>query len=252
MKTVFQKPCTLTNQTTSYCPGCGHGLVHRLVAEVIDELNLREDVIGVTSAGCSIFMYKYLDIDCCEAPHGRAPAVATGIKRVHPGKPVFTYQGDGDIASIGIAEIIHAANRGENFTVIFVNNGVYGMTGGQMAPTSLLGQVTTTSAGGRDAVTTGYPIRMCELLDNLHAPAYLARGAASSPKNLVRLKRWIKRAFQYQLEGRGFSLIEVLAACPENWRQDPAESLHRIEQEMVPVFPLGEWRVPKRGGEFDA
>jgi 2-oxoglutarate ferredoxin oxidoreductase subunit beta len=226
-----------------YCPGCTHGIAHRLVAEVIDELDLRGRTIGVASVGCSVFMYDYLDVDFQQAAHGRAPAVATGIKRVLPDRVVFTYQGDGDLAAIGTAEVIHAANRGENITVIFINNAVYGMTGGQMAPTTLLGMKTTTTPFGRGARDAGYPIRVVELLDTLRGPAYLARVALARPAQIARAKKAIRRAFQAQLAGEGFSFVEVLSTCPVAWGLPPLQAVHWLESNMLPAFPLGEFRT---------
>jgi 2-oxoglutarate ferredoxin oxidoreductase subunit beta len=244
MKQVFARPATLLETPMHYCPGCTHGIAHRLVAEVIDELGLRGKTIGVASVGCSVFAYNYLDVDFQQAAHGRAPAVATGIKRVRPDSVVFTYQGDGDLAAIGTAEIIHAANRGENITVIFINNAVYGMTGGQMAPTSLLGMRTTTSPSGRDARLAGYPLRVAELLAPLPGVAYLARVALSSPAHVFKAKKAIRKALQTQVEGRGFSLVEALSTCPVCWGLTPVEALRWLEANMMPVFPLGEFKTP--------
>ena len=224
---------------TSYCPGCSHGVVHRLIAELIEEKNLREKAIGVTPIGCAIFVYRFLDIDYVEGAHGRAPAVATGIKRVHPDSFVFTYQGDGDIAAIGTSEIIHAANRGENFTVIFVNNGNFGMTGGQMAPTSLLGQVTATSPYGRSAETEGHPIRMSEMLATIEGTAYVERVSLHDIKNILKAKKAIKKAFEVQIAGKGFAMVEILSTCPTNWGMAPAEALKWVKDNMIPYYPLG-------------
>jgi len=242
---LYQRPEALLDVQTHYCAGCGHGILHRLLAEVIGELGIRERVIGVAPVGCAVVAYDYLDVDWSEAAHGRAPAVATGLKRIHPDKVVFTYQGDGDLASIGMAETVHTANRGENITVVFVNNAVYGMTQGQMAPTTLVGQKTTTTPRGRDPKETGYPMRVCELLDQLTAPALLARTTVSSPKHVRETKRLLKRAFQYQMQGVGFSLVEVLSPCPAYWRMTPVEAVHHIERAMVQVFPLGTIRDVK-------
>lgn len=236
---AFAHPKTLLHVRTHYCPGCGHGIAHRLVAETIDELDLRERTVGVASVGCSILIYNYLDLDMQEAAHGRAPAVATGIKRVLPDRIVFTYQGDGDLASIGLAEIVHAAARGENITVIFINNGNYGMTGGQMAPTTLPGQKTTTSPGGRDVSRVGHPLRMAELLAGLEGPAFIARAALCNPGETARAKKYLKKAFRCQVMGLGFSLVEILSACPTNWGMAPAAALQWIEKQMMPYFPLG-------------
>ncbi len=223
---------------THYCPGCGHGVIHRLIGEVLDELGIREKTIGVAPVGCAVIAYDYFNIDMTEAAHGRTPAVATGIKRVLPERVVFTYQGDGDLAAIGTSEIIHAANRGERITVIFVNNAVYGMTGGQMAPTTMLGQVTATTPGGRDA-GTGYPLKISELLAVLPGAVFLSRTAVSSPASIRKTKQAIKRAFQTQLENKGFSLVEILSPCPSYWRLSPSEATKWIEEKMMTVFPLG-------------
>ena len=239
MTKVFERPNALTDKPFHYCPGCTHGIIHCLVAEVIDELGIREKTIGVAPVGCAVFAYEYFNCDMHEAAHGRAPAVATGIKRVHPDNVVFTYQGDGDLASIGIAEIVHAANRGEKITTIFVNNAIYGMTGGQMAPTSLLGQVTTTSPYGRNPDTEGHPIRVSEMLATVEGAAFIERVSVHDIKNINRAKRAIKKAFQVQLEGKGFAMVEVLSTCPTNWGMTPVESLKWIEENMIPYYPLG-------------
>ncbi len=238
-RTLYRRPAPMLDAATHYCPGCGHGTVHRLVAEVLEEMDVRERTIGIAPVGCAVMAYDYIDIDWSEAAHGRPPAVATGLKRVNPDRLVFTYQGDGDLASIGMAETIHAANRGENFTTIFINNAVYGMTSGQMAPTTLVGQRTATTPRGRDAATTGHPIRMCELLDQLTAPALLARGTVTSPRNVRRTRRLIRQAFDYQMAGMGFTFIEVLSPCPTYWRMSPIESCRHIDETMTEVFPLG-------------
>jgi len=240
---VSSRPETLTGAGFHYCPGCSHGLVHRLVAEVIDELGLRESTVGVASVGCSVTAYNYFNLDMQQAAHGRAPAVATGIKRVLPDRLVFTYQGDGDLASIGLAETIHAASRGEKITVIFINNANYGMTGGQLAPTTLPGQTTSTSPAGRDVGSMGHPIRMVELLAALDGPAYLARVSTHNPAQVVKARRAVKRAFEAQLKGLGFSLVEVLSACPTNWGLKPAEAMKWLEKNMLPYYPAGEFRV---------
>ena len=245
MRQITARPKALLDVPMHYCPGCTHGVAHRLVAEVIDELGIRGKTIGVASVGCSVFMYNYFDLDFQQAAHGRAPAVATGIKRVLPDRVIFTYQGDGDLAAIGTAEIIHAANRGENITVIFINNAVYGMTGGQMAPTTLLGMRTTTTPFGRDARLAGYPIRVVELLNTLRGPAYLARVALSGPAQIHKAKKAIRRAFQTQLEGKGFSLVEVLSTCPVTWGMQPIDAVHWLEEYMLPEYPLGEFRTPE-------
>ncbi|MFZ5642041.1 MAG: thiamine pyrophosphate-dependent enzyme [Bacillota bacterium] len=242
IRTLYSRPQSLTPNRFHYCPGCSHGIVHRLVAEVVDELGLREKTIGVASVGCSVLLYNYLDIDMQEAAHGRAPAVATGIKRVLPDRVVFTYQGDGDLASIGLAEIVHAAARGENITVIFINNANYGMTGGQMAPTTLPGQKTTTSPLGRDVNATGYPLRMSELLATLDGPAYLARVAVTGPSEVVKTKKTIKKAFNCQIQGLGFSMVEVLSTCPTNWGMDPLAALEWAKDQMTAYYPPGIFR----------
>ncbi len=239
MKVVFKRPESMTENRMHYCPGCGHSIVHRLVAEVVDELGIREKIIGIAPVGCAVLAYDYWDFDVSEAPHGRPPAVATGIKRVHPDKVVFTYQGDGDLAAIGIAEIIHTANRSENISVIFINNTVYGMTGGQMAPTTLLNQKTTTTPAGRTPQVAGYPIKVCELLSVLEGSKYLERTAVDTPANILKTKKAIKKAFQIQIEKKGFSLIEILSACPTNWGMTPKEAVKHISQNLVKYFPLG-------------
>ena len=240
MKTIYERPKTLTDKNTHYCPGCTHGIVHRLIAEVIDELDIREETIGVCPVGCSVLAHKYFNLDMQEAAHGRAPAVATGVKRVHPDKFVFTYQGDGDLASIGTAEIVHATARGEKITTIFVNNAIFGMTGGQMAPTSLIGQVTTTTPGGRIAAMAGYPIRMAEMLATLDGAVYIARVSVHNNAHVIKAKAAIKKAFRIQLEGKGFSLVEVLSSCPVNWGLTPVEAIKWLENNMIPYYPLGE------------
>ncbi|MCZ7574495.1 MAG: thiamine pyrophosphate-dependent enzyme [Ardenticatenaceae bacterium] len=238
---VYQRPNSLTSAVTHYCPGCTHGIIHRLVAEVLDELNVRERAIGVASVGCSVFAYNYLDCDFAQAPHGRAPAMATGIKRVHPDRVVFTYQGDGDLASIGTAEVLHAATRGEHITVIFVNNGVYGMTGGQMAPTTLPGMRTTSSPLGRDVETMGFPVRMAELLGTLSGATYVVRRSVHNPANINRTRKAIKSAFEVQLNEAGFSLVEILSSCPVNWGLTPTDALGFIKEKMIPYYPLGDF-----------
>lgn len=239
MTQVFKRPQSLKDIQTHFCPGCHHGIAHRLVAEALDAFGLRAETIGVASVGCSVFLYSYFDIDVIESPHGRAPAVATGAKRARPDRIVFTYQGDGDLAAIGTAEIIHAANRGEGITVIFVNNTTYGMTGGQMAPTTMLGQRTSTSPYGRNQSKDGSPIRMSELLTQLEGVAFSARVALNSPRNVLQAKKVIKTAFQYQVEKKGFSFVEVLSACPTNWGMSPLAANERVESEMIPYFKLG-------------
>ena len=245
MITVFERPETLTSAKTHYCPGCTHGIIHRLVAEVIDELGVREETIGVSPVGCSVFAYNYFNVDMQQAAHGRAPAVATGIKRVLPEKIVFTYQGDGDLASIGAAEIVHAAARGEKITTIFVNNAIYGMTGGQMAPTTLLGQVSMTSPQGRDAATQGYPIRVAEMLSTIEGAVYIARVSVHNPQEVAKAKKAIKTAFELQIAGLGFTLVEVLSTCPTNWGYTPKEALRWLEDNMIPVYPLGVKKTPE-------
>lgn len=239
MKRVFSRPKSLKNTPFHYCPGCGHSILHRIIGEVIDEMGLQEIVIGIPPAGCAVLAYNYFDIDMGEAPHGRGAAVATGLKRVMPDRLVFTYQGDGDIAAIGTAETIHAANRGENITGIFVNNAVYGMTGGQMAPTTLPGQKTTTSPSGRKEGVHGHPLNLSEMLALASGSSYIVRTAVNSTANILKTKRAIARAFQVQLKGMGFSLVEVLSACGTNWKMSPTEACHWIEKEMVKCYPLG-------------
>lgn len=238
-KVVFSRPQALKDVPTHYCPGCHHGIIHRLVAEVIDELGIRENTIGVGSVGCSVLSYEYFNLDMVSALHGRAPASATGVKRVHPDKVVFTYQGDGDLGAIGTAEIVHAAARGENITVIFVNNAIYGMTGGQMAPTTLVGQVTQTSPAGRNSHTAGYPIRVSEMLATLDGPSFIARTAVNSSKHIVESKKAIRRAFELQLAGKGFSMVEILSTCPTNWGMSPVAASEWVETNMVSHYPLG-------------
>jgi 2-oxoglutarate ferredoxin oxidoreductase subunit beta len=244
MLEVFKRPEALTDVSTHYCPGCDHGIVHRLVAEAIDDLGVRERTVGVAPVGCAVFAYNYWNVDMIGAAHGRAPAVATGVKRVRPGEIVFSYQGDGDLAAIGTAEIVHAAARRENITVIFINNAVYGMTSGQMAPTSLVGQVTTTTPSGRDPRRHGFPVRVCELLDALEGPAYLARVAVNTPQNVTRARKAIKAAFECQVRGDGFALVEVLSTCPSSWGLSPVECVSWLEEHMIPHYPLGVLREP--------
>ncbi|MBU0995020.1 MAG: 2-oxoglutarate oxidoreductase [Proteobacteria bacterium] len=252
MGKTFTRPVALSEKDTHYCPGCTHGIVHRLVAEVIDELGIRGKTIGVAPVGCAVLAYNYFSFDFMEAAHGRAPAVATGIKRVRPDLMVFTYQGDGDLASIGTAEIIHAANRGEKITTIFINNAVYGMTGGQMAPTTMPGQKTTTTPFGRDVEQTGMPMKMAELLSALMTPAYITRQTVISPKYVIKAKKAIKKAFEYQCEGRCFSLVEVISTCPTNWGMTPVEALSWAETTLLPYYPLGEFKTPDSQGGNDA
>jgi 2-oxoglutarate ferredoxin oxidoreductase subunit beta len=242
MRVVFEKPEAMTDSPMHYCPGCTHGVIHRLVAEAIDSLGIREQTIGVASVGCSVFAYDYFNVDMQQAAHGRAPAVATGIKRILPDKMVFTYQGDGDLASIGMGEIVHAAARGENITVIFVNNAIYGMTSGQMAPTTLVGQKTATSPRGRSAAETGYPIRMCELLATLDGPSYLARVSSHDTKHIIQAGRAIKKAFEMQQQNKGFAMVEVLSTCSVNWGMTPAKSMEWLAENMIPYYPLGVYK----------
>lgn len=249
MAKVFERPHALSDVTLHYCPGCTHGIIHRLIAEVIDELDIEGKTIGVAPVGCSVFAYNYFDCDMQEAAHGRAPAVATGIKRANPDNIVFTYQGDGDLAAIGTAETVHAAARNENITVIFVNNAIYGMTGGQMAPTSLVGQVTETSPYGRKVETQGYPIKVCEMLSSLEGTAYAERVSVDDVKNIKKAKAAIKKAFENQIAGRGFSIVEVLSTCPTNWGLSPVESLDWLRENMIPHYPLGVYKDISKEGE---
>ncbi len=238
MKKVFQKPASLKQEPFRHCPGCGHSLIHRLIAEAIDTLGIREKVIGIAPIGCAVFAYDYFNFDMLEVPHGRPPAAATGLKRSLPDRIIFSYQGDGDLAAIGTAEIIHAANRGENISVFFVNNATYGMTGGQMAPTTLLGQKTTTTPSGRNSKFDGYPLRIAELLATLEGPSYIVRTSLDAHKNLVITKKAIEKSFRYQMEGKGFSIVEILSPCPVDWHLLPKDALLWIQKEMIPVFPL--------------
>ncbi len=239
---VFDRPKALADIPLHFCPGCTHGIIHRLVAEVIDELGIEGKTVGIAPVGCAVLAYNYFTCDMIEAAHGRAPAVATGVKRARPDNIVFTYQGDGDLASIGMAETVHSATRGENITIIFVNNAIYGMTGGQMAPTSLPGQVTQTSPYGRDVKTAGFPIRVCELLSTLDGPEYLARVAVNNVKNVNAAKKAIKKAFQNQIDGKGFSMVEIISSCPTNWGLTPQKALEWVESDMIPYYPLGVYR----------
>ena len=239
MAIVYEPPKTLLDVPTHYCPGCTHGIIHRLVAEVIDELDINDKTIGIAPVGCSVLAYDYFACDMFEAAHGRAPAVATGIKRTNPGSVVFTYQGDGDLAAIGTAEIVHAATRGENITTIFVNNCIYGMTGGQMAPTTLPGQVTETTPYGRDVKLAGHPIRVSEMISTLEGACYVERVSVDSVPNIIKAKKAIKKAFENQLAGKGFSLVEVLSICPTNWGLSPQESLEWLRTNMMPFYTLG-------------
>jgi 2-oxoglutarate ferredoxin oxidoreductase subunit beta len=242
MPVVFKKPHALTDATFHYCPGCTHGIIHRLVAEVIDELEIEGQTIGVASVGCTYNSYEYFNCDMVQAAHGRAPAVATGIKRVDPEKAVFTYQGDGDLAAIGTAEIVHAAVRGEKITTVFVNNAIYGMTSGQMAPTTLINQVTTTSPYGRKTEVHGYPLKVCELLSTLEGAAFVERVSVNNIKNIKQAKKAIKKAFQVQIAGKGFSIVEVLSTCPTNWGLSPVEALKWVEDNMLATYPLGNFK----------
>ncbi len=243
MKRIFGNPEALQETPTHYCPGCGHGIVHRLIAEVIDEFKIRENTVCVCPVGCAVFAYNYFNVDTIQAAHGRAPAVATGVKRSWPEKIVFTYQGDGDLAAIGTAEIVHAACRGENITTIFINNAIYGMTGGQMAPTTLLGQKTETTPEGRDPKKHGYPIKMSEMLSVLDGTSYITRTSVSNPANVIKTKNAIKKAFEMQLNGKGFSMVEVLSHCPTNWGMKPLESIKWVDEKMIPVFPIKEFKL---------
>ena len=240
---VYQRPRSLTDTPSHYCPGCTHGVAHRLIAEVLDEMGLREKTVGVAPVGCSVFAYNYFDCDFVEAAHGRAPAMATGVKRLLPDRVVFTYQGDGDLASIGMGEIMHAAVRGENITVIFINNAIYGMTGGQMAPTSLPGQKTTSSPTGRDVEQAGFPVKMSEILSGLEGAGYVARRSLHDPKNIRLSKKAIRLAFEAQIRGLGFSMVELLSTCPTNWGVTPLDALSWLEEHMLPAYPLGDYKV---------
>jgi len=242
VKVVYEPPKSLTDKPFIYCPGCTHGIIHRIIAEVMDELGIREKTIMVSPVGCSVFAYEYFRCDGVQAAHGRAPAVATGIKRSVPDSIVFTYQGDGDLAAIGTAETVHAATRGEKITAIFVNNVVYGMTGGQMAPTTLIGQKTETTPYGRDQQLHGNPIKVCEMLSALNGPSYITRVAVNNPANVIKAKKAVKRAFQDQIAGKGFTLVEILSTCPSNWGKNPLECLKWLEENMLPAFPLGVYK----------
>lgn len=241
-ETIYEKPEAMTDRSTIYCPGCGHGITHKLIAESIDELGMREETILVAPVGCSVLAYYYIDVDGCEAAHGRAPAVATGIKRVHPEKMVISYQGDGDLLAIGTAETIHAANRGEHISVIFVNNAIYGMTGGQMAPTSMVKQITKTSPLGRDPEDVGFPIRACELINTLERPVFIERVSVHDVKHVLKARKAIQKALANQKEGKGYSFVEVLSMCPTNWGMKPKDAAHWIESTMIPYYPLGNFR----------
>lgn len=242
MEKIFQRPASLKREPFRHCPGCGHSLIHRIIAESIDNLGIRERTIGIAPVGCAVFAYDYFNFDMIEVAHGRPPAAATGLKRVRPDRIVFSYQGDGDLAAIGMAEIIHAANRGENISVFFVNNATYGMTGGQMAPTTLAGQKTATSPLGREVKTEGFPLRISELLCTIEGSAYVERTALDSFKDLLKTKRAVQRAFRYQMEGKGFSLVEILSPCPVDWKLTPRDALEWIRKEMIPIYPLGNFK----------
>ncbi|MCI8623931.1 MAG: 2-oxoglutarate oxidoreductase [Provencibacterium sp.] len=242
MAIVYKKPSTLTDAALSYCPGCTHGIIQKLVAESIEELGVVGNTVGVAPVGCSVMAYDFYTCDMVQAPHGRAPAVATGLKRALPDRVIFTYQGDGDLAAIGTAETVHAATRGENITIIFVNNAIYGMTGGQMAPTTLPGQVTQTTPYGRDPEVAGYPVRVCEMLSALDGAEYLERVTVNNIPNLRKAKKAIKKAFQNQIDGKGFSLVEVISTCPTNWGMTPVEALGWLEEKMLPYYPLGVYK----------
>ena len=239
MKTVYERPKALSDVPLHYCPGCTHGIIHKLVAQTIDELGIEDRTVGIASVGCSVFAYNYFECDMIQAAHGRAPAVATGVKRNHPDTVVFTYQGDGDLAAIGTAETVHIATRGENVTIIFVNNAIYGMTGGQMAPTTLPGQVTTTSPYGRDRKIQGSPVRICEMLSTLDGVALAARGTVDSPKNINATRKLIRKAFENQLDGKGLSIVEILSTCPTNWGMTPKAALEWLRENMMTYYPLG-------------
>jgi len=242
MKKIFQRPESLKDVPFRFCPGCGHSLIHRMIAECIDKLGIREKTIGIAPVGCAVFAYDYFNLDMIECAHGRPPAVATGLKRSMPERVVFSYQGDGDLAAIGTAEIIHAANRGENISVFFVNNATYGMTGGQMAPTTLPGQKTSTTPAGRNIQTEGYPLHVSELLATIEGVSYIARTSVNSFKNLMAAGKAIEKSLRYQIEGKGFSLVEILSPCPVDWKLSPKDSLAWIEAEMTAVFPLGTFK----------
>jgi 2-oxoglutarate ferredoxin oxidoreductase subunit beta len=245
MEVVYKRPDTLLDTRMHYCPGCGHGVVHRVLMEVVQELDIQQETIGVAPVGCSVFAYNYLDIDMQEAAHGRASAVATAIKRIHPSKYVFSYQGDGDLAAIGTAETIHTCNRGENILFLFINNGIYGMTGGQMAPTTLLGMKSTTSPTGRTVETSGYPLKIADLVAMLPGVVYVSRHSVHTPNAVRQLKKAMIRSFQYQKEGRGTCFLEVVSNCPSNWKMTPVESNAWLEEHMFPLYPPGEIKAPK-------
>src|SRR5208337_2716049 len=239
MNKVFSRPSCLKDKPFRYCPGCSHGVMHRIIAETLDQLNIRDRTIGIAPVGCAVFAYDYLDIDMIEVPHGRPPAIATGMKRSRPENVIFSYQGDGDLAAIGTAEIVHAAARGENITVIFINNGTYGMTGGQMAPTTLPGQKTTTTPAGRDSKTTGHPLHVAEMLATIDGVSFIARTSLDSVKNLLKTKKMIEKSFRYQMEEKGFSMIEILSPCPTDWGLSPKKSVEWLRNNMMNVYKLG-------------
>ncbi len=247
MEKKFSRPTCLKDTAFRYCPGCSHGVMHRIIAETIDALGVRDRTVGIAPVGCAVFAYDYFDIDMIEVPHGRPPAIATGMKRSRPQSIVFSYQGDGDLAAIGTAEIIHAAARGENISVIFINNGNYGMTGGQMAPTTLLGQKTTTTPAGRDAREAGNPLRVCEMLATLDGPVYIECVSVDSPKNVLAAKKAVRKAFQNQIEGAGFSLVEVLSMCPTDWGMTPLQALDWVRDRMMKYYPLGVFKDGRQG-----
>lgn len=242
MAVVFERPKSLLDVPTHYCPGCTHGIVHRIICEILDEMGIEGDTIGVVPVGCSVMAYDYFGCDVIEAPHGRAPAVATGVKRANPDKYVFTYQGDGDLAAIGTCETVHSAARGENIVIVFINNTIYGMTGGQMAPTTIPGQVTQTTPYGRDIKTAGYPVKMCEMLSTLDGVALAQRVSVDNVPHIREAKKAIRKAFENQKEKRGFSIIEVLSTCPTNWGLTPLEAIKRLQDEMIPYYPLGVYK----------
>ena len=244
-KTVFERSSGLTSREFTYCPGCTHGIIHRIVAEVLVELNVLDRAVGLSPVGCSVMNYEFFNCDMQQASHGRAPAVATGIKRVSPESIVFTYQGDGDLASIGTAEIVHAAHRSENITVIFVNNAIYGMTGGQMAPTTLIGQKTTTSPYGREEVQCGLPLKVSEMLATIPGATYIERVSVLTPQGARKAKQAVKKAFETQIQGKGFSMVEFISTCPVNWGMTPQDSVEWAEENMIPYYPLGNFRSPK-------
>jgi 2-oxoglutarate ferredoxin oxidoreductase subunit beta len=245
LECVYKKPSTLTDTPLHYCPGCGHSIVHKLIMEVIEEMGIQENTIGVAPVGCSVFAYNYMDVDMQEAAHGRASAVATGIKRVRPDKYVYSYQGDGDLAAIGTGETIHTVNRGENILMFFINNAIYGMTGGQMAPTSLEGQITSTSPYGRDVKKVGYPIKITEMIAMLPGAYFVTRQSINNVNSIRKLKKAIKLGFEYQKLNKGTSFIEVVSNCPSGWKQTPVDTMSWIEQNMFPMYPLGDIKVPK-------